>query len=129
MPLLSGLHHLAIICSDYERSRRFYTEVLGFGIQQEVYRQERDSWKLDLSLNGMYLIELFSFPNPPARPSRPEAVGLRHIAFRVENIEEAIQSLQQKGVTTEPVRVDEYTGRRFTFFSDPDGLPIELYEQ
>lgn len=128
MPLLSGLHHIAIICSDYERSKRFYTEVLGFGIQQEVYRQERDSWKLDLSLDGTYLIELFSFPNPPARPSRPEAVGLRHIAFRVEKIEEAIQTLQQKGVTIEPVRVDEYTGRRFTFFPDPDGLPIELYE-
>ncbi|HEY1115299.1 MAG TPA: VOC family protein [Chitinophagaceae bacterium] len=129
MPLLSGLHHIAIICSDYERSKRFYTEVLGFGVQQEVYRQERDSWKLDLSLDGTYLIELFSFPHPPPRPSHPEAVGLRHIAFRVENIEEAIRALQQKRITTEPIRVDEYTGRRFTFFPDPDGLPIELYEQ
>lgn len=129
MSLLSGLHHIAIICSDYGRSKRFYTEVLGFRVQQEVYREERDSWKLDLSLNDVYLVELFSFPAPPARPSRPEAVGLRHIAFRVENIDEAIQALQQKGITTEPIRVDEYTGRRFTFFSDPDGLPIELYEQ
>lgn len=129
MSLLTGLHHIAIICSDYERSKKFYTEVLGFQVQQEVYRKERDSWKLDLALNGTYLIELFSFPAPPARVSRPEAVGLRHIAFRVENIEEAIQALQQKGVTTEPIRVDEYTGRRFTFFPDPDGLPIELYEQ
>lgn len=129
MSLLSGLHHIAIICSDYERSRKFYTEVLGFQVQQEVYRKERDSWKLDLSLNDTYLIELFSFPHPPARVSRPEAAGLRHIAFRVENIEEAIRPLQQMGVTTEPIRVDEYTGRRFTFFPDPDGLPIELYEQ
>lgn len=128
MSLLSGLHHIAIICSDYGRSKRFYTEVLGFRVQQEVYRKERDSWKLDLSLNDVYLVELFSFPNPPARPSRPEAVGLRHIAFRVENIDEAIQALQQKGITTEAIRVDEYTGRRFTFFPDPDGLPIELYE-
>lgn len=129
MSLLSGLHHIAIICSDYGRSKKFYTEVLGFQVQQEVYREERDSWKLDLSLNDVYLIELFSFPNPPARPSRPEAVGLRHLAFRVANIEEAIQALQQKGITTEPVRIDEYTGRRFTFFPDPDGLPLELYEQ
>lgn len=129
MSLLTGLHHVAIICSDYEQSKRFYTEVLGFRVQQEVYRRERDSWKLDLALNGTYLIELFSFPHPPARVSRPEATGLRHIAFRVENIDKAVQELQQKGVVTEPVRVDEYTGRRFTFFSDPDGLPIELYEQ
>ena len=129
MSLLSGLHHIAIICSDYERSKKFYTDVLGFQVQQEAYRQERDSWKLDLALNGTYLIELFSFPHPPARVSRPEATGLRHIAFRVDDIEEAVQELEQKGVTTEPVRVDEYTGRRFTFFSDPDGLPVELYEQ
>lgn len=129
MSLLTGLHHIAIICSDYERSKKFYTDVLGFQVQQEVYRKERDSWKGDLSLNGTYLIELFSFPDPPARVSRPEATGLRHIAFRVDNIDETIETLQQKGITTEPVRVDEYTGRRFTFFSDPDGLPIELYEQ
>ena len=129
MSLLSGLHHIAIICSDYERSKKFYTDVLGFQVQQEVYRKERDSWIGDLSLNGTYLIELFSFPDPPARVSRPEATGLRHIAFRVDNIDETIETLQQKGITIEPVRVDEYTGRRFTFFSDPDGLPIELYEQ
>jgi glyoxylase I family protein len=129
MSLLTGLHHIAIICSDYERSKRFYTDVLGFQIQQEVYRKERDSWKGDLSLHGTYLIELFSFPAPPARVSRPEAAGLRHLAFRVDNLDQAVQALQQKGVATEPVRVDEYTGRRFTFFSDPDGLPMELYEQ
>lgn len=129
MSLLTGLHHVAIICSDYERSKRFYTDVLGFQVQQEVYRKERDSWKLDLSLKGTYLIELFSFPAPPARVSRPEAAGLRHLAFGVDNIDQAVEALQQKGVATEPVRIDEYTGRRFTFFSDPDGLPMELYEQ
>jgi glyoxylase I family protein len=126
---LSGLHHIAIICSDYKRSKRFYTEVLGFEVIREVYRKDRDSWKLDLSLHGVYLIELFSFPAPPPRVSRPEATGLRHIAFGVDSIEEAVNELKQKGVTTEPVRTDEYTGRKFTFFSDPDGLPIELYEQ
>lgn len=125
---LSGLHHIAIICSDYQRSKKFYTEVLGFDIVREVYRRERDSFKLDLSLNGVYLIELFSFPSPPARVSRPEATGLRHLAFAVENIEEAVKRLQQKGITPEPVRTDEYTGRKFTFFPDPDDLPIELYE-
>lgn len=128
MLTLSGLHHIAIICSDYQRSRRFYTEVLGFEIIREAYRRERDSFKLDLSLNGTYLIELFSFPDPPARVSGPEATGLRHIAFAVENIEEAVQALQQKGITPEAIRIDEFTGRKFTFFPDPDGLPIELYE-
>lgn len=129
MNFLSGLHHIAIICSDYERSRRFYTEVLGLQVVQEVYRQERDSWKLDLALNGTYVIELFSFPQPPPRPSRPEAAGLRHLAFSVGDIEAAIEDLARKGVITEPVRTDEYTGRKFTFFTDPDGLPLELYEQ
>ncbi|MDQ3279550.1 MAG: VOC family protein [Bacteroidota bacterium] len=125
---LQKLHHIAIICSDYRRSKTFYTEVLGLHILREVYRQERDSYKLDLLLNGDYLIELFSFPHPPARPSQPEATGLRHLAFAVDNVERAVQFLQQKGVTAEPIRTDEYTGKRFTFFADPDDLPIELYE-
>lgn len=129
MSLLKGLHHIAIICSDYPRSRRFYTEVLGFEVVREVYRAERDSYKLDLSLGGQYLIELFSFPAPTPRPTRPEATGLRHIAFRVADIEAAIRELEGHGVETEPIRVDEYTGRRFTFFRDPDDLPIELYEE
>lgn len=126
--MLSGLHHIAIICSDYERSKKFYTELLGFTIVREVYREERRSYKLDLALNGDYLIELFSFPDPPARVSRPEATGLRHIAFRVADIEAAKKELEAKGVNSEPIRIDEFTDKKFTFFSDPDGLPIELYE-
>ena len=122
------LHHVAIICSDYERSKHFYTEILGFKIDNEVYRQERSSYKLDLSLNGQYLIELFSFPNPPQRPTRPEATGLRHIAFGVKDIEKSIEFLISKNITVEPIRIDEYTGRKFTFFNDPDNLPIEIYE-
>jgi len=126
---LQGVHHIAIICSDYERSKQFYTTVLGFTIQQEVYRAARQSYKLDLALNGQYLIELFSFPDPPPRPSRPEACGLRHLAFAVADITKAVQWLQSQGVSVEAIRTDEYTGRRFTFFADPDGLPLELYEQ
>ena len=129
MTLLAGIHHIAIICSNYERSKRFYTEVLGLQIIREVYRRERDSYKLDLALSDTYIIELFSFPQPPPRPSRPEATGLRHLAFCVSNIDEAVNELRSKGITTEPIRTDEYTGRRFTFFTDPDGLPLELYEQ
>lgn len=129
MELLKSVHHIAIICSDYERSKRFYTEVLGFEILAENYRQERDSYKLDLILNGVYSIELFSFPNPPARVSRPEASGLRHLAFSVENIENAINELASKKVSCEAIRIDEFTGKRFTFFEDPDGLPIELVEK
>ncbi|MDO8966788.1 VOC family protein [Algoriphagus sp.] len=125
---LTSLHHIAIICSNYERSKRFYTEILGFNIIQEVYRAERQSYKLDLELNGSYLIELFSFPDPPKRVSRPEACGLRHLAFAVENIEESIAFLVKSGINPEPIRVDEHTGKRFTFFADPDDLPIELYE-
>lgn len=125
---IKSLHHIAIICSDYKRSKKFYTEVLGFTIIQEVYRAERQSYKLDLGLNGKYMIELFSFPNPPKRTSKPEACGLRHLAFAVENIEESIAFLIKSGITPEPIRVDEYTGKRFTFFADPDDLPIELYE-
>ncbi|QDK80488.1 VOC family protein [Spirosoma sp. KCTC 42546] len=125
---LAAVHHIAIICSDYEVSKRFYTEVLGFTILGEYYRAERQSYKLDLALNGQYLIELFSFPNPPKRPSRPEASGLRHVAFAVTDLDAAIVHLNGQGVSTEPVRVDEHTGRRFTFFADPDELPLELYE-
>lgn len=126
--MLHAVHHVAIIASDYERSKRFYTELLGLELVREVYRTERDSWKLDLAVNGTYQIELFSFPNPPARPSRPEACGLRHLAFSVENLQTVLDALKQKGVETEPIRVDEFTGRRFTFLADPDGLPVELYE-
>lgn len=126
--MLKKIHHIAIICSDYQKSKNFYTNILGLKIIREVYREKRESYKLDLSLNGIYIIELFSFPNPPKRVSRPEAQGLRHLAFEVENIELAINQLAEKGINTEPVRVDEYTNKRFTFFSDPDDLPIELYE-
>ncbi|WP_448623002.1 VOC family protein [Dickeya fangzhongdai] len=129
MLTLLDVHHIAIIASDYERSKRFYCDVLGFTLQQEVYRAARDSWKGDLALNGAYLIELFSFPSPPARVSRPEACGLRHLAFAVDDIEQAAIALNEAGVDCEPVRTDEYTGRRFTFFADPDGLPLELYER
>jgi glyoxylase I family protein len=125
---IKGLHHIAVICSDYERSKAFYTQVLGFEIQQEVYREARQSYKLDLSLNGDYLIELFSFPDPPARVSRPEACGLRHIAFKVEDVEAAKKYLEEKGVACEPIRIDEFTGKKFTFFEDPDHLPMEFYE-
>lgn len=125
---LNSIHHIAIICSDYEVSKNFYTEILGLKIIREVYREERKSYKLDLSLNGNYIIELFSFPNPPLRVSHPEAVGLRHLAFEVENIEKAIMHLNSNDVTTESIRIDEFTGKRFTFFSDPDGLPLEFYE-
>ncbi len=125
---VSGVHHIAIICSNYPASKQFYTDTLGFEILREVYREERDSWKLDLKINGLYQIELFSFPNPPARPSRPEALGLRHLALKVDNIETSKDYLESKGVPCEMLRTDPQTGKRFTFFSDPDDLPIELYE-
>ncbi len=125
---LLGVHHIAIICSDYAVSKAFYTEVLGLETIREVHRAERASYKLDLAVNGQCVIELFSFPNPPPRPSRPEAQGLRHLAFAVADVEAASRHLAAHGVACEPVRVDECTGRRFTFFSDPDGLPLELYE-
>lgn len=125
---LQNLHHLAIICSDYERSKKFYTEILGLQIIREVYREERDSYKLDLSLNGSYLIELFSFPNPPARVSRPEACGLRHLAFSVLDIEAEVKKLRNLNIPVEEIRTDETSGKKFTFFSDPDGLPLELYQ-
>jgi glyoxylase I family protein len=125
---LKHIHHIAIICTNYEQSKHFYVDVLGLTILQEVYRAERQSYKLDLEIAGQYQIELFSFPNPAARPSRPEAAGLRHLAFAIDNIDDAIAHLQSNGVVTEPIRIDEYTQKRFTFFADPDGLPLELYE-
>lgn len=127
-PLLSGFHHVAIIAGDYPRAKRFYCEVLGLRTVAEHYRAARDSWKLDLALPGGGQIELFSFPAAPPRPSRPEAQGLRHLAFGVADLEAAVARLQAHGVATEAIRVDEYTGRRFTFFADPDDLPLELYE-
>ncbi|PFG04644.1 VOC family protein [Bacillus sp. es.034] len=122
------IHHIAIICSDYTKSKDFYVNKLGLDIKQEIYREERDSYKLDLALNGEYIIELFSFPEAPARPSYPEARGLRHLAFEVEDIEGAVEALNQKGIKAEEIRIDPYTDKKFTFFEDPDGLPLELYE-
>jgi glyoxylase I family protein len=124
-----AIHHVAIICSNYERSKDFYTRILGFTVLGENFRAERNSWKLDLMISQHYAIELFSFPDPPPRSSRPEACGLRHLAFAVDDLSKAIKSLHDNSVNTEPVRVDEFTGRRFTFFTDPDDLPLELYEQ
>jgi glyoxylase I family protein len=118
---LNKIHHTAIICSDYEKSKNFYVNILGLTVLKEVYREERNSYKLDLSL-GESQIELFSFPNPPARPSYPEAAGLRHIAFEVNSISQAVEELKSKGIAVEPVRIDEFTGKKFTFFSDPDRL-------
>lgn len=129
MLTLTRIHHIAIICSDYARSKAFYTEVLGCTIIREVYRAERQSYKLDLALNGTYSIELFSFSYPPARLTQPEAAGLRHLAFEVLDVAAAISYLAEKGVVAEPIRTDEYAGKRFTFFTDPDGLPLELYER
>jgi glyoxylase I family protein len=126
---LNRIHHIAIICSDYQKSKHFYSEILGLKIVREVYREERQSYKLDLEVGNQYQVELFSFPDPPARPSRPEAAGLRHLAFEVDNIDEAITHMHVAGVTVEPIRIDEFTGKRFTFFADPDGLPIEFYEK
>ncbi|PXY42636.1 VOC family protein [Flavobacterium cheongpyeongense] len=129
MLTLNKVHHIAILCSDYQKSKTFYTEVLGLTIIREIYREERQSYKLDLALNGTYIVELFSFPNPPKRPSRPEAVGLRHLAFEVINLEETVTFLNSKNIESEPVRIDETTEKRFTFITDPDELPIEFYER
>jgi glyoxylase I family protein len=126
---LSKVHHVAVICSDYERSKKFYTGILGLTVVREHYRKERNSFKLDLMLNGEYIIELFFFPHPPARITRPEAAGLRHLAFETPDIEASITYLASRGIETEPIRVDELTGKRFTFFQDPDNLPLELYEK
>ena len=127
MALLKDLHHVAVICSDYERSKAFYTEVLGLELMSEHYREDSQSYKTDLGLNGRYLVELFSFPAPPARVSHPEAAGLRHLAFLVDNVEEVVKQMEAKGVKCEAIRVDSYTGKHFTFLADPDNLPIELY--
>ncbi len=126
---LHRIHHIAIICSDYERSKNFYGHVLGLSILKETYRAERNSYKLDLALANTYQIELFSFPDPPARVNNPEAQGLRHLAFAVKDLDAAVRHLARHQVACEPVRIDNLTNKRFTFFADPDGLPLELYEE
>lgn len=126
---INKIHHVAIICSDYEASKHFYTRIVGLTILAEYYREERYSYKLDLAVNDNYAIELFSFPSPPARVSRPEAAGLRHLAFEVDDMDATLEWLTQNQIAAEPVRIDEFTGKRFTFISDPDGLPIEFYEK
>ncbi|WP_243655002.1 VOC family protein [Nocardia alba] len=123
-----GVHHIAIIATDYARSKRFYTETLGGTVLAENYRADRDSWKLDIALADGVRIELFSFPDPPARPSRPEAAGLRHLALAVTNVSAALVELRARGVRTEELRTDEHTGKQMAFFFDPDDLPLELYE-
>lgn len=122
------IHHIAIICFDYQVSKKFYTEILGLNIIREIYREERQSYKLDLAIGDDYVIELFSFPNPPKRPSRPESCGLRHLAFAVENVEQKRAELLQKGVNCEEIRIDEFTDKKFFFIADPDDLPLEFYE-
>ncbi len=126
---LSRIHHIAIICSNYEVSKMFYTQILNLKIVKETYRQDRNSYKLDLAVGDHYQLELFSFNSAPPRLSSPEACGLRHLAFEVEDIDFCIAELLQKGITTEPVRIDQLTNKKFTFFADPDGLPLELYEK
>lgn len=122
------IHHIAIICSDYDVSKRFYTEILGLKILREVYREERQSYKLDLGIENHYVIELFSFPNPPKRSSQPERCGLRHLAFAVDNVEAKRNELLEKGLICEEIRIDEFTDKKFFFTSDPDHLPLEFYE-
>ncbi|MBD2311888.1 VOC family protein [Desertifilum sp. FACHB-1129] len=124
----NSIHHVAIICADYQKSKEFYVNLLGFETIQETYRKERNSYKLDLQVGKCDRLELFSFPNPPERPSQPEACGLRHLAFEVEDIAASVAELEAKGIAVEPIRLDELTGKRFTFFKDPDGLPLEIYE-
>lgn len=124
------LHHIAIIASDYELSKRFYTEILELVVIHEAFRPESNSYKLDLeSISGNLRIELFGFPSPPPRPTRPEACGLRHLAFSVSDLDREVARLTGMGVTCEPIRIDPYTGKRFTFFFDPSELPLELYEE
>jgi glyoxylase I family protein len=125
---IKNIHHVAIICSNYQKSKDFYVRILGLTPAQEIYREERNSYKLDLEVNGQYQIELFSFPNPAQRPSYPEAAGLRHLAFAVDNVDEAVRYLASHDIVTEPIRTDPYTSKKYTFFPDPDGLPIEIYE-
>jgi glyoxylase I family protein len=122
-----AIHHVAIIVSDYEMSKAFYRDILGFEILDEQYREDRNSWKLDI-IKGVIQLEIFSFPDSPARPSRPESCGLRHLAFSVSDITSACVLLGEKGISVEPIRLDPYTGKKYTFFADPDGLPLELYE-
>ncbi len=126
---LNKIHHIAIICSDYQKSKTFYTSVLGLTIIQEIYRQERQSYKLDLALNGEYVIELFSFPNPPKRPSTPEAAGMRHLAFEVNYIQKTRDYLVHQNIAAEAIRIDEFTQKSFFFIADPDNLPVEFYEK
>lgn len=124
----TGIHHVAIICADYKRSKHFYVDLLGFTVIQETFRAHRNSYKLDLRVGEHDAIELFSFPDPPLRPSQPEACGLRHLAFAVTDLDSTVSDLQAKGIEVEPIRLDELTGKRFTFFHDPDNLPLEVYE-
>jgi len=127
--MLNRIHHISIICADYQKSKAFYTDILGLEIIRETYRKERQSYKLDLSLNGEYILELFSFPSPPQRLSGPEASGLRHLAFEVNDVFHVIEHLNKSNIIAEPVRIDENTNKHFTFIVDPDNLPIELYEK
>ena len=127
MKTLTGIHHVAIICSNYETSKRFYNEILGFEIEKETFREDRQSYKLDLKISENLFIELFSFPDSPSRPSYPEACGLRHLAFKCNNLELTINDLKQNGIAVEEIRIDKNTNKKFAFFSDPDGLPLELY--
>ncbi len=126
--MFAGVHHIAVICSDYQVSKDFYVNKLGLSVMKEVYREERNSYKLDLALHDRYVLELFSFPDPPERPSYPEACGLRHLAFSVEDVEQTAANLEEKGILVEKIRIDPITNKRFTFFQDPDQLPIEIYE-
>ncbi|NEO33059.1 MAG: VOC family protein [Symploca sp. SIO3C6] len=125
---ITGIHHVAIICYDYNKSKDFYVNILGFSIIKETFREQRKSYKLDLKVGDHDQIELFSFPNPPQRLSQPEACGLRHLAFQVEDIEKTVLELESKGIEVEKIRIDELTGKQFTFFRDPDNLPLEIYE-
>ncbi|HEY3390382.1 MAG TPA: VOC family protein [Prolixibacteraceae bacterium] len=126
---LNKIHHIAIICSDYKKSKAFYTDILGFTVKAEIFRAERNSWKLDLEVNGDYQIELFSFENPPERLTQPEARGLRHLAFETNHVEDVYNELIAKQIVCESIRIDEYTEKRFFFTTDPDHLPIEFYEK
>ena len=122
-----AMHHAAIIVSDYEKAREFYVEKLGFPVLRENYREDRGDWKLDLKF-GDGELEIFAIPGAPPRLSYPEARGLRHLAFRVSDVEQAVKQLEEKGIECEPIRWDPYTQRKMTFFHDPDGLPLELHE-
>ena len=125
---LSKVHHIAIIVSDYEAAKDFYVNKLGFSVIRENYRSERKDWKLDLRVNEHTELEIFAEENPPKRVNRPEACGLRHLAFCVDNVEQTMNELAEAGIECEPIRVDSYTGKKMTFFHDPDGLPLELHE-